>query len=147
MTQIPKLRRMKRRSFFVVLAGAQPVSTTADHDWVLYDGECQFCLNWIRRVERTLKRQGIATAPQQAPWAAARLNIPAGTTADELKVLLHAGGMLGGIDAVLFIARHVWWLFPLRLIAVLPGGKRALAAFYRRVATQRHCQKSCDVRS
>lgn len=43
--------------------------------WVCYDGECELCLRWVRRVERPLLRQGFQFVPLQTPWVKARLNL------------------------------------------------------------------------
>lgn len=56
-----------------------------------------------------------------------------------MRVLTRDGCVFGGADAVIFLARQVWWMRPLAWIARLPGATAVLRSLYRRVAARRHC--------
>ena len=56
-----------------------------------------------------------------------------------MRLVAPNGINLGGADAVLYIARFVWWLRPLRIVALVPGGRDFLRRCYRWIAARRHC--------
>ena len=49
------------------------------------------------------------------------------------------GNELGGADAAMEIARHIWWLWPLWLFSRIPGAMPLLRICYRFIAEHRHC--------
>jgi len=57
----------------------------------------------------------------------------------ELRFLLSDGKQYGGADAVVAVAREIWWAHPLAWFAKLPGAMNLLHSGYRWVATQRSC--------
>ncbi len=133
---------------------------------LLYDGECAFCLGWARRMERVLGLNGFALAPLQSRerrrlageaslktetrWqdasAPKEIHRPGFT---EMILELPDGRELGGADAAMEIARHIWWLWPLWLASRIPGAMPVFRAAYRFIARHRHyfansCQgKNC----
>ena len=105
--------------------------------WVLYDGDCAFCLGMVRRFRAVVERRGFCLAPLQTPWVRERLALPD----DELlaqMLLLTSDGRLGGADALVEIARHIWWGWPLFALSKLPGARPLLAAGYCWMARRRH---------
>ena len=52
---------------------------------------------------------------------------------------LAGGRELGGADALVEIARRIWWAWPLFALAQLPGAMLVLRAGYRKFAANRHC--------
>src|SRR5262245_48961849 len=108
--------------------------------WVLYDQDCPFCRAWAQRVEPALSRRGFDLAPLQSPWLQECLDCPLNQPFDEMKVLTRHGQLIGGADALLFLARSIWWAWPLWLIGLLPGIKPLLRLGYRRFAAHRHCR-------
>ncbi len=124
--------------------------------WVFYDSECDFCIGWMRRMERALIRRGFVLAPLQARErrrpagevlpktetrqrdAGAPGKIPA-PVFTEMILELPDGRELGGADAVIFLAQHVWWLWPLWLFSQVPGAMPIFRTVYRRIAAKRHC--------
>ena len=56
-----------------------------------------------------------------------------------MRVLLANGDAPGGADAILEIARRIWWGWPLFIFAELPGVKPMLRALYRIIAANRYC--------
>ena len=114
--------------------------------WVCYDGECAFCLRWLRRVERPLLRRGFRFVPLQTPWVKAKLNLPEAELLTEMRLLLPDNYILGGADAAVVLARYVWWLWPLWFVSHIPGAMPILRASYRFIARNRHCSNDrCEI--
>ena len=114
--------------------------------WILYDGECAFCLRWVRRIERPLLRCGYEFVPLQTPWVKNRLNVSDADLLAEMRLMLPDQSMLGGADAAVVFARHIWWLWPLWAVGKIPGAMTPLRASYRFIARNRHCiNGSCAV--
>lgn len=132
------------------------INATTTTGRLFYDGECAFCLGWVRRTERVLDRNGFALAPLQSRerWrlageaplktetrrhdASAPREIPRpGFT--EMILELPDGRELGGADAAMEIGRHIWWLWPLWLASRIPGAMPVFRAGYRFIARNRHC--------
>ncbi len=108
-------------------------------DWVLYDGECPLCIKWAQRMGPPLARRGIKLATLQTPWVAQKLNLPAGVPPVEMGVIRADGSYLGGAHAMLYVARNIWWSWPLFALAQIPGVTPLIAILYRYVAARRHC--------
>ena len=107
--------------------------------WVCYDGDCEFCLRWLRRVERPLRQRGFGFIPLQTPWVKANLNVPEAELLTGMRLLLPDNRILGGADAAMVLARHIWWLWPLWLVSKIPGAMPIIRACYRFIARNRHC--------
>lgn len=107
--------------------------------WLFYDGDCRFCRESVRRVERILARRRFHLCTLQSPEAAQRLGLSGSDLLREMQLLLADGRRLGGADAMVEIARHIWWAWPLWLVNMVPGTKTLLRAAYRYIAARRHC--------
>ena len=107
--------------------------------WVLYDGDCSMCVRLAGRFASILRRHGFDLAPLQSPWVRSRLGSLACEPLDEMFVLSSSGDVIGGADAVVFLARGIWWAWPLYAITKLPGLMWLLAHLYRWVARNRNC--------
>lgn len=92
---------------------------------VFYDGECAFCTRWARRGRAWLGFRFVAVAN--------------GAAEIEMKVVTDAGAWLRGADAIVFLCRHVWWLWVVWAVSRLPGMMRVLRWTYRWVAANRYC--------
>ena len=57
----------------------------------------------------------------------------------EIHLQLADGCEFGGANALVEIARRIWWAWPLGMFIGLPGIKTMSAAFYRCFACRRHC--------
>jgi predicted DCC family thiol-disulfide oxidoreductase YuxK len=102
---------------------------------VLYDAGCAFCTAWARRAERILKGRRFVFQP--LPMAA-----------EEMKVVTAAGKTIGGASAVMYLARQVWWTWPLWALSRMPGMMQLLDCGYRWIAARRHCARGlCGVES
>jgi predicted DCC family thiol-disulfide oxidoreductase YuxK len=107
--------------------------------WIFYDGECVFCSAWVRRLQAMLGPRGFEFVPLQAFRAQRLLRIPERHLLSEMRVLLRNGKSFGGADAIMELARYVWWAWPLVALVQISGMRRALRAAYRRVAARRSC--------
>lgn len=106
--------------------------------WIVYDADCQFCAASAKQFENIFRRRGFQFLPLQTPWIQKRLGLKAGAPLREMRVL--AGGHdVGGGDAVIFLARQIWWVWPFYLTARLPGVYRLVDLAYRWIAAHRGC--------
>jgi len=107
--------------------------------WLFFDAECGFCTRFARWLEPILVRQGFAVAPLQDPRVSALLGMPRAELLRELRFLHADGRQYGGANAVIAVARVIWWARPLAWLVVLPGAVHLLHSGYRWVAAQRSC--------
>jgi predicted DCC family thiol-disulfide oxidoreductase YuxK len=107
--------------------------------WLFFDAECGFCTRFSQWVAPILARRGFAVAPLQDPRVSALLGMPRQELLRELRFLLQDGAQYGGADAVLALAREIWWGRPLVWVSKLPGMMKLLHVGYRWVAGRRSC--------
>lgn len=111
--------------------------------WVLYDGTCRWCRWGADRLRGVLGRRGFHMLALQSPLGQ---RFHAGT-ADEMKVVTVHGRMLGGADAAVYLARFIWWTWPLHVLAHVPGMPALLRMAYRFIAAHRPCSDgACALR-
>ncbi len=115
-----------------------PAPAAAARGWVGYDAACGLCQAWVRRWRPRLAPRGFVFIPLQDAFWAGRLGLAAGEIPSEIKLLLGDGRLLGGAEAILYLARSIGWLAPLAWAARLPGVFALVAALYRGVARHRH---------
>jgi uncharacterized protein YqjF (DUF2071 family)/predicted DCC family thiol-disulfide oxidoreductase YuxK len=126
-------------------------STTRDavepEGWVLYDGGCGVCTQWVPFWAPTLARLGLDIAPLEEPWVASRLHIPPEKLTADIRLLFRDGRQLAGADVYRYVMRRLWWAYPLYLLAVAPGSCRLFEAAYRAFANNRlGISASCGLR-
>ena len=107
--------------------------------WVFYDGACSLCTRTARLFAGTLLRRNFRLAPLQRGWVQERLGVGLAQALTEMRVVTATGTILGGADALVYVARRIWWARPLDLLARIPGSMPVLRLFYRLVARHRHC--------
>jgi predicted DCC family thiol-disulfide oxidoreductase YuxK len=111
--------------------------------WIVFDGECAFCSTLLPRWRHTLESRGFQFVPLQTAWVHERLGLAPDNMVSEMKVLTRRGEILGGANAVIFLARKVWWawlvFFPVLLLADLWPIRIILRGAYRRFARHRYC--------
>ena len=112
---------------------------TQGFGWVFYDGHCPICSRWVGRFTDVLLRRRYLTAPLQRGWVQERLALGADAVLAEMHVIRADGKHFGGADALVFLARQIWWTMPLALLAKLPGGMGLLSRAYRLIAQHRYC--------
>jgi predicted DCC family thiol-disulfide oxidoreductase YuxK len=119
--------------------------------WVLYDGDCQFCLGWVRRMKSVFVARGFEFLPLQTPWVRAFFHLPENELLSEMRVVFSNGNnrhqignerlgqTFSGADAIVELAKHVWWAWPLVAVAQIPFARNFMRARYRAIAAQRYC--------
>jgi len=76
-----------------------------------------------------------------------RLGFEPGAPLEEMRVLTSDGRDISGTDAVIFLARQIWWARPFAVLARLPEMHRLLHRGYRWIAAHRGCNHiACDVK-
>jgi predicted DCC family thiol-disulfide oxidoreductase YuxK len=111
----------------------------ARHGWLFFDSNCAFCTSISRWASRVLGPRGYGVAPLQDPRVQGLLALPPDQLLSEMRVLTSDGRQIGGADALVFLAREVWWAWPLYGLAQLPGVPRLLGMGYRWIAKHRQC--------
>lgn len=120
--------------------------SSVSRGFVLYDGRCQMCRTGVRLVARPLRKRGFEAQPLQRRWVGERLNLKHDLLHSRMWVITKDGALLGGAEAVLHLCRFMWWTWPLRVIAGVPGGRALLDRTYRFIATRRSCHEgSCSI--
>jgi predicted DCC family thiol-disulfide oxidoreductase YuxK len=107
--------------------------------WVFFDADCAICTSLARRFRRTLEKRGFGLVALQDPRVGVLLGIPRDRLLLELRVLTGTHDIQGGADAIVFLARNIWWAWPLYVVAQFPLARGILDAGYRFVARHRHC--------
>ncbi len=111
----------------------------APNGWVFFDRDCPACSSLARRFRRRLEKRGFGLAALQDPRVQSLLDLQPGDLLKEMRVAATGGKIYGGAEAIVFLARQIWWALPLYLAAKLPGVPRLLDAGYRFFADQRTC--------
>ena len=104
--------------------------------WLLYDGDCVRCRRFAAFIEPILTRRGFDLALLQSGWVAECL----GEEIDfsQMRVITFAGESFGGADALMFLARRIWWAWPIYILGRL-GLMPLLRRAYDWCAVRRHC--------
>ena len=98
--------------------------------WVLYDGGSPAFCRLAAQLENALTRRGFDLAPLQTPWVCECLDLPEGDCTEKIYVLTVQGKCFAGIPALLYIARHIWWAWPLIATTRVPGLRRIVSRLY-----------------
>jgi predicted DCC family thiol-disulfide oxidoreductase YuxK len=107
--------------------------------WVFFDRDCSICTSLARRFRRPLELRGFGLAALQDPRVQALLALPLDDLLWEMRVATADGKIYGGAEAIVYLARQIWWAWPLYAVAKLPGVPRILDAGYRWFADHRTC--------
>jgi predicted DCC family thiol-disulfide oxidoreductase YuxK len=107
--------------------------------WLFFDSECRFCSKLARWSAPILQRRRISLAPLQDPRVAALLGLSRTELLRELKFVLSDGRQFGGADAIVALAREVWWARPLVWFSRIPGTMQLMRSGYGYVAMHRNC--------
>lgn len=105
---------------------------------IFYDASCGLCTEGYRRFGSMTERRGYKWVPLQEPRVRHLLGLEDGEMPDEMKLLTTGGRMLGGVDAILHIAKSIWWASPAWMFSKLPGVRPVLRVLYRKLAKNRH---------
>jgi predicted DCC family thiol-disulfide oxidoreductase YuxK len=107
--------------------------------WLFYDAQCGFCTRLARWVAPILAKRGFALAPLQDSRVAGLLGMSPTELLREIQLLGENGKQFGGADAIVALAREIWWAAPLVWFGEFPGAMRILRAGYGWVAARRKC--------
>jgi len=111
----------------------------ARRGWLFFDGNCAFCTSVARWSGRLLGPRGYGVAPLQDPRVQELLALPRDQLLSEMRVLTQDGRQIGGADALVFLARELWWAWPFYGMAQIPGVLRLLRMGYGWIARHREC--------
>jgi predicted DCC family thiol-disulfide oxidoreductase YuxK len=115
--------------------------------WLFFDAECRFCTRTARWLDPILRRRGLGVAPLQDPRVGALLDMSRSELLKELRFLESDGTQAGGANAVLAVAREIWWARPLVWLSTLPGMVGVLDSSYKWVAARRGCSSQlCEAK-
>ena len=109
------------------------------HGWLFFDADCQFCTRFARWLSVPLQRRGFAVAALQDPRVASLLGLNSHESPLELRFLDRDAHNHSGGDAVIALARELWWARPFVAAASLPGMKVVIRRGYQMVAVRRKC--------
>jgi predicted DCC family thiol-disulfide oxidoreductase YuxK len=114
--------------------------------WLFFDADCNFCVKIVRFIAPILAKRGFALAPLQDPRVGQLLALPEDELLREMRLLLGDGRQFGGADAVIAIARDIWWARPVVWLSRIPGMMSVLRTSYRWIAANRKCAavSACD---
>lgn len=107
--------------------------------WILYDADCSACQNLALRLKAFFGRRGFQFQPLQHEWVRHRLNLTKAQALEEMRVLTSGGQVFGGADALIFLARQIWWAKRLAWLTRIPSLHAILDRAYRWVASRRTC--------
>jgi predicted DCC family thiol-disulfide oxidoreductase YuxK len=114
--------------------------------WLFFDAECAFCTRTARWLRPILELRGLAVAPLQDARVGALLGLAEADLLRELRFLLSDGSQFGGADAVLAVAREIWWGRPLVWLAKIPGMMGHIRRGYYWFAGRRSCAATrCEI--
>jgi len=107
--------------------------------WLFFDADCKFCTRIARTIAPILAKRNLGVAPLQDPRVGELLGMTPQELLREIRFLHCDGHHFGGADAVVELAKEIWWWRPLIWLSKIPGMMRILRAGYRWVAAQRSC--------
>jgi predicted DCC family thiol-disulfide oxidoreductase YuxK len=118
----------------------------AERGWICFDRDCTICTLLARRFRRTFEKRGFGLAALQDARVAALLALPPDQLLREMRVVTATGKIHGGAEAIVYLAKQVWWAWPFFAAAHIPGGSQILDVGYRWVADHRPCSSgACSV--
>ncbi len=123
------------------------ITDKAGEGWVCYDAECRLCVRWAKRLRPLLERHGFELRALQETVVAERIGLRPDDLLREMKVITRAGTIVGGGDAVLFLAGKIPFTRLIAWLGKLGVFRWAVDRAYRWIADHRDCQSnSCAVR-
>ena len=95
------------------LSGHESEPLLPREGWILYDGGCGFCFRWVHFWKKVIERQGFALKDLQSASADGSLQISQENLLDDIQVLTRDRKLESGANAYLYVARQIWWAWPL----------------------------------
>jgi len=90
----------------------------AERGWICFDRDCTICTSLARRFRRTFEKRGFGLAALQDPRVAALLALPPDQVLQEMRVITTTGEIHGGAEAIVYLAKQVWWAWPIFAVAM-----------------------------
>ena len=115
--------------------------------WIFFDEDCRFCRALVLRFEQVLAKRGFHFEPLQRKWVQERLSLTPEQALEEMRVLTSAGEVFGGADAVIFLARQLWWAAPFAALGRFAVVHALVDRSYRWIAAHRACAINSSSRS
>lgn len=113
---------------------------------IFFDAACGPCTTGAHRLDRMLGKRGFVFLPLQDPSATNLTHLMPDELRREMKLRLRDGRILGGVDALLYLARGICWTRPLAWIASAPVIRPILNRGYIRFARNRtRLTSTCSV--
>ena len=107
--------------------------------WLFFDAECTFCTRIARLLVSPMRPRGLEIAALQDPRVGALLALSREELLRAVRFVCADGRQFAGADALLAVARELWWARPLAWLARIPGVLLALRAGYRWGAARWKC--------
>lgn len=111
---------------------------------ILYDGQCGFCSRWVNYWLATLRQHGFEIGSLEEPWVVQKLEMPYEELVTDIRLLTAEGSLISGADVYLYVARRIWWAWPIYAVFSLPGFNWLIHRGYRWFARNRYWfSRSC----
>jgi predicted DCC family thiol-disulfide oxidoreductase YuxK len=118
----------------------------ASRGWIFFDRDCRICTSLAARFCSTFEKRGFGLAALQDARVSSLLGIPPDQLLREMRVITTDTKLYSGAEAVVFLAKQIWWAYPFYLAAQLPGMQPILRTGYRWFADHRNCSSgTCSV--
>jgi predicted DCC family thiol-disulfide oxidoreductase YuxK len=118
----------------------------AERGWICFDRDCILCTSLARRFRRTFEKRGFGLAALQDPRVATLLALAPDQLLREMRVVTTTGEIHGAAEAIVYLAKQVWWAWPFFAAAHIPGVSQILNIGYRWFADHRPCSSgTCSV--
>lgn len=105
--------------------------------WVLYDGDCSFCVDAAARFAGYFKKIRHESLPLQTPGWRERFGLSEAEWLKEVRVVTADQRLLGGAAALVHLARQSFWGRPVARLLSTPWGYALLDRLYKAVARRR----------
>ena len=109
--------------------------------WLFFDAHCAFCTRIARLLAKPLRRRGLGLAPLQDPRVRALLGLSREELLQAIRFVSGDARQHSGADALLVLARELWWARPLVWISKIPGTMRWLHLGYNAVVKRSGCHE------
>ena len=106
-------------------------------EWVFYDSACPMCSNLTAVAKQQTAGQGVGFASLHTDWVKNKTKDVADPM-KEMLILTPEGKLLSGAEAMVHLARKIWFTRPLYWIYQIPGMKWIYKPVYAFVAKNRY---------
>lgn len=107
--------------------------------WLFFDAECAFCTRMAGWLAGPMRHYGLAVAPLQDPRVGALLGLSRQELMRAIRFVFEDGRQYAGADALIAVARKLWWARPLVWLSSFPGMIHAMRRAYRWWAERSRC--------